>query len=301
MQPLARSVAARATPARGSDRCSLVHALRVMPLPHARLLVVGVAGVHCDAAAGASVRGARGALDGRLAPSPAGACPPLLPVPHTRLLVARRGSCRARARAKAHAARRLRDARALRRPRRARARAAGGGARRRRCVRARRPAGSCRSRSWWSPRSSSVRCTAPPTRSRAHSPARSSATASGARSDVKRSGGMPDARSRRSSRASRAARRAAGGATMRLLPIAHVHRGERARRRGADPPTELPRRVDDRLRAIAFATERAGAALARPDAATIGVLVAVVAVTFPAALPLRRQLGRDATAEGGRR
>jgi uncharacterized membrane protein YdjX (TVP38/TMEM64 family) len=55
------------------------------------------------------------------------------------------------------------------------------------------------------------------------------------------------------------------------------------------------------ISAIAFATDRVGAALARPDAATIGILVAVVAVMLVAALLLRRQLARDAGAEAGRR
>jgi uncharacterized membrane protein YdjX (TVP38/TMEM64 family) len=49
--------------------------------------------------------------------------------------------------------------------------------------------------------------------------------------------------------------------------------------------------------AIAFATDRAGAALARPDAATVAVLAAM----FAAAALLRRQLGRPDTAEAGRR
>jgi uncharacterized membrane protein YdjX (TVP38/TMEM64 family) len=55
------------------------------------------------------------------------------------------------------------------------------------------------------------------------------------------------------------------------------------------------------IAAIAFATDRAGAALAQPGAATFGVLGAVLIVMFAAAALLRRKLLRPTPSEAGRR
>jgi uncharacterized membrane protein YdjX (TVP38/TMEM64 family) len=104
--------------------------------------------------------------------------------------------------------------------------------------------------------------------------------------------------------------RVAGGgvlsvATLRLLPIApftvvNVLAGAAQVRVRAYLAGSLIAFVPG-IGAIAFATDRAGAALARPDAATVGALIAVLAVMFTAAALLRRQLGRADTVQAGRR
>lgn len=102
--------------------------------------------------------------------------------------------------------------------------------------------------------------------------------------------------------------RVAGGvlsvATLRLMPIApfalvNLVAGAAQLRVGTFLAGSLLGFVPG-IALIALATDRASAALARPDAATIGTLVIVLAAIFGVGALLRRMLGRD-TVQAGRR
>lgn len=102
--------------------------------------------------------------------------------------------------------------------------------------------------------------------------------------------------------------RVAGGvlsvATLRLMPIApfalvNLVAGAAQLRVGTFLAGSLLGFVPG-IALIALATDRASAALARPEAATIGTLVIVLAAIFGVGALLRRMLGRD-TVQAGRR